>query len=119
MYPAMTKFYDLNTPISGQTFKVNNVFTQVGDPRYHRGLVFVFKGLPVHSTEDPDFLEGDVCYGAWKLDVLVSRKMKVRIGVNPFDRDTHVLGQSRVQPIATAFQEIQPAVNPSNATLSS
>jgi len=119
MYPAMTKFYDLETPISGKTFKVNNALYLSGDPRWHRGLLFVCKGLPVHSSEDLNFTPGDVCYGAWKLDVLVSRKMKVRIGVNPFDRDTHVLGQSRVQPIATAFQEIQPAVNPSNATLSS
>lgn len=119
LYPAMTKFFKLRTPIAGKTFKVNNALNRALDPRWHRGLVFVYKGLPVHSSATPAFAVGDVAYGVWKVDMLISRIVKYRVIPQNNIDDAHVIGVTRINSIAPNLQEIQPAVNPINAPVDS
>lgn len=118
-YPAVTKFFNLTTPFAGYARTSADAFRYTADPRWHRALVFVIKGLPVHANTDASFAPGFTAYGGWKLDVIISRKMKVRrIAVRTND-DHHNPNSTRITNILYANQEIQPAVNPDNTTIES
>lgn len=119
LYPAMTKYFTVKSPISGKSVRVSNALQKTADPRYHRALIFVTRGLPVHSSDDLDFAVGDTAYGANKIDVLISRRLKFRIPVQPLDEDRYAEGFTNITPVNLNKQEIQPAVNPANALVQS
>jgi len=118
-YPAVTKFFNLSTPFVGYARNTADTFRYTADPRFHRALVFVVKGLPVHSSTDPDFTSGSTCFGNWKLDVLISRKIKVRKLEWQSTDNHHNTKFTKVPTISIGNQEIQPAVNPSNSLITS
>jgi len=116
-YPAETKFFKIKSPIAGKTFKPSNALNRTADPRWHRGMVFVFRGLPVHNKNDTSWDPGNVTYGAWKMDVITSRIVKYRLSLQETQDDRHIPGSSTLPVISTDDMEIQPAVNPSNAVI--
>lgn len=119
LYPAQTQFFKLKCPISGKPFNVANTTNRTADPRYHRAIVFQLTGLPVHSSDTADFTAGPVAYGAYNVDMLVSKRLKYRLVKEINNENTHGIANTTLTAIPLAKQEIQPAVNPSNITLGS
>lgn len=119
LYPAQTQFFKLKCPISGRPFNVANASNRTADPRYHRAIVFQLTGLPVHSSDTENMAAGPVAYGAYNVDMLVSKRLKYRLVKEINNENTHGFSNSTLTAIPLAKQEIQPAVNPSNVTLAS
>lgn len=119
LYPAQTKMFNMASPVQGKTHNISNLSSRTSDPRYHRSLIFVFKGLPVHDSSTPDFTAGPVAYGPYKVDCIVSRKIKVRYVQERTNDSNHTITNSRIPTIVPASAEIQPAVNPANALVTS
>lgn len=115
IYPAQTKMFKMASPVQGKTHNIANLSARTSDPKYHRALVFVTKGLPVHSNETADFTSGPVAYGPYKLDVIVSRKIKVRYVDEKENDNSKSTTTTRIPTILPQNAEIQPAVNPTNA----
>ena len=69
-YPAVTKFFNMSCPFAGYARNTADCFRFTADPRFHRALVFVIKGLPVHSSAAGDFVGGPTSYGNWNFSYL-------------------------------------------------
>lgn len=119
LYPAQTKFFKISSPAQGKTHNIANLSMRSSDPRYHRSLIFLCKGLPVHSDATADFTSGPVAYGPFKLDVIISRKIKYRLIDERSQDNAKVIGSTRIPVILPANAEIQPAVNPGNSLVTS
>lgn len=118
LYPAMTKTFKLRSPIEGKIVNIATEFLRTASPKYHRSLVFVTRGLPVHRSDTLDFAAGPVAYGANSIDVLISRKLKFRRPVLQ-EQDQGFVPITSIEAISFNNQEIQPAVNPTNALVQS
>jgi hypothetical protein len=118
LYPAQTRTFKIRSPIEGKIVNIATNFVRTASPKWHRSLVFVTRGLPVHKSDTADFTSGPVAYGANAIDVLVSRKLKFRKPVLQ-EQDEGFVPITAITPISFANQEIMPAVNPSNVIVAS
>lgn len=119
-YPAVTKYFQVSSPVgNGTSKKISSCFNKTDDPRWHKSLLFIIKGLPVHRDDAPLFGDSQVCYGPTCLDVIISRKVKWRTVTKPTDRDIYLERDAKIPSIALGDMEIQPAVNPTNANVAS
>lgn len=117
LYPGSTKFFKMACPITGVSHKISNISMRTSDPRFHRALVAVTKGLPVHSNETTNWTSGPVAYGPYKIDCIISRKIKLRMVDERLQDDNRATSGSRIISIPFQNAEIQPAVNPANVVV--